>query len=88
MTLFIFITKNLTVQFHPLSWFLLPQHHISGSWNGYQWLCVTINHNHPTVSQKNWSDDDIVRQMKNLEKEVESIKPKSKTTPSVKRKNP
>jgi hypothetical protein len=85
MTLSLYISKSLAIQLHPLVWFLYPQQHLSGTWTSYQWLFVTVNYNRPTAVQKNWSDDDVVRQMKNLEKEVEAIKPKPKTKPSYKR---
>jgi hypothetical protein len=90
MTITLQITKKIKLHLTLTYWTLFPTHDASSfnsliSSDYYSWACfrLELNKSLKTVSGKDWSDDDIIHQMKNLEKEVETVK--SKPKPSVKR---
>jgi hypothetical protein len=81
MTITLQITKKIKLHLTLTYWNLLPTHD-APSFNSlvsshyYSWGCLRleVDKNPKTVTGKDWSDDEIVRQMKNLEKEVEATK--------------
>ena len=87
MALTIFFTRKSIVTIHPLTWYVLPSKVVLGNtWTNYNWLCFTLDVQTSKSVEKNkdWSDDEVVRQMKALEKEVEGTKSKPKS--AIKRK--
>ena len=91
MTFTLQITKKLRFFITLLYWNLLPTHDkltsAAQEFNYYSWGCFrfeSIKLGSFTQTQNGWSDEEVVRQMKNLEKEVEATKTKPK--PSIKRK--
>jgi len=80
------ITKNFTIAINPFYWFLFPNRVTYLSTHHYRWACFRIMITEKTNSEKPWSDDEIVKQMTDLEKEIESQKKtKKKSVVKVKR---
>ena len=87
MTVVLWITSKIRIEISILYWLLFPSYEKSvygtSTWRVLRWLCLSLHIGTEHMAKKDWSDDEVIRQMKNLEKEVESTKSKSK--PSVKR---
>lgn len=76
MALHIVFGNKLTVAVSPLTWNMIPYNEqISPYRKHVGWLCFSaIIESASKEKQKEWSDEQVIREIKALEKEVESQK--------------
>ncbi len=95
MKITIKITDDIRIEISLDYWRVLPEFtksdHTEFTYRCFSWLCFSfISLDRYTLKEEdNWSDEEVVRQMKNLEKEVEStktVKPKPAIKPTPRRK--
>ena len=84
MALQIVFGQKLTLTVSPLTWQMMPYsakaNAGSTTLSQYGWLCVSVVvRSTQKQKTKDWSDDEVIREMKALEREVENQKKKPKT---------
>jgi hypothetical protein len=77
MTVVLEVTDKIKTGLTPFYWRLFPKYerHVFGisTWRRFTWLCLYLEITNKHMEKQDWSDEEVVRQMRSLEQEVESL---------------